>query len=270
MRAGKTARALLRVLAVLVVLAAFAILDWYPMVKELGWLRRERGDLERKIKDYSVMAGSLEFPSAAESAILAQMDAQVLQALPRMDSDDAWFGLARAELLEGAKGLADAVMLFRQNEALDSGPPGLRGWLTLQETSIRQVFRAADPLYGLFPLHLATEGRLVSQPLGMALQISLPKLLNFINRISWGVARLEIVQLRLEPAERIVRAWLVCRGVYRAPGPSAMSEEWARGTGGKELLIDPDSPLLLRRVDPLFAPVVEKRELPPVSGGKRE
>jgi len=263
MKTGTLGRSLLLALAALCVVAAFVVLDWYPTVKNLGRLRRERSDWDRKIKDYGAMAGSLEFPSAAENALLAQMDSQVLQALPRVDSENAWFGLARAELLEGAKGLADAVMLFRQDEALDSGPPGLRGWLTLQEPSIRQVFRAADPLYGVFPPHLATEWRLASQPLGLALQIPLPELLNFINRISWGVARLEIVHLRLEPLERIARAWLVCRGVYRAPGPSARSEEWARGKGGEELLIDPDSPLLLQRIDPLLAPGVEKKELPP-------
>ena len=55
---------LLRVLAVLAVLAAFAVLDWYPTVKELGRLRRERGDLERKIKDYGAMAVRLRlFPT---------------------------------------------------------------------------------------------------------------------------------------------------------------------------------------------------------------
>jgi hypothetical protein len=263
MKTGTLARSLLRALALLCVVAAFVVLDWYPTVKDLGRLRRERSDWERKIKDYGAMAGSLEFPSAEENELLAQMDSQVLQALPRVDSDNAWFGLARAELLEGAKGLADSVMLFRQDEALDSGPPGLRGWLLLQEPGIRQVFRAAEPLYGVFPLHLATGWRLASQPLGMALQIPVPELLNLINRISWGVARLEIVHLRLEPAGRIVRAWLVCRGVYQLPGPSARSEEWDSGKDEKELLIDPDSPLLLQRIDPLLAPGVEKRELPP-------
>ena len=170
MKAGTLARSLLRALAALCVLAAFVVLDWYPTVKDLGRLRRERSDWDRKIKDYGAMAGNLQFSDAEENTLLAQMDCPGPPGadcgwIPTTPGSD-WLA---PNFWKRAKGRADAVMLFRQDEALDFGPPGLRGWLTLQEPSIRQVFRAADPLYGVFPLNLATECRLTSQPLGIAL-----------------------------------------------------------------------------------------------------
>ncbi len=270
MKAGKLLAALLWILGFLSLLAAFAVLDWYPTVKELGRLRRERGDLERKIKDYDAMAARFEFPDAEEESLFAQRDAQVLRALPRVDADDAWPGLAHADLLERAKGLADPIVLFSKASAFGPGSPGLSGWLTLQDQDIRQGFRAADPSYGVFPPALAAKGRLASQPLGIALQATLPELLDFVNHISWGVARLEIVRLRMEPGLPFARAWLVCRGSYLAREPSAWSVKMEPGDGNESLLVDPDSPLLLRKVDPALAPRIEKRELLPPPSKKGE
>jgi len=262
MKAGKLLGAFLWILGFLSLLAAFAVLDWYPTVKELGRLRRERGDLERKIKDYGTMAARFEFPDAGEKALFAQSDAQVLRALPGVDVDDAWPGLARADLLERAKGLADPIVVFSKTAAFGPGPPGLQGWLTLQGQDIRQGFSVADPLYGVFPPALTAKGWLASQRLGIALQGPLPELLDFINHVSWGVARLEIVRLRMEPGPLFTRAWLVCRGSYLAREPSAWSVKMEPGDGNEGLLVDADSPLLLRRVDLLHAPGVEKKELP--------
>ena len=262
MKLGKLAFSLLRLLAALAIMAALVVLDWYPSAKDLGRLRRERSDWQRKIKNHGTMAGSLEFPDAEENALWAKMEAQVLQALPGVDSDNAWFELARGELLGNAKLLASAAAVFREAEPLDSGPPELRGWLRSQEENIRLSFRAADPLPGVFPLSLVMKGQWASQPLAIALQAPLPDLLDFINRISWGVARLQIIRLRLDLAGRIGRAWLVCRGNYRTPGPSAWAKEPERGKGGEELLVDPDSPMLLRKVNPLPASGAEMRKLP--------
>ena len=100
----------------------------------------------------------------------------------------------------------------------------------------------------------------------------LPVLLDFINHLSWGHARLEIVRLRLEPGTPLARAWMVCRGSFQVrlpigPGPSA----WNPATPAADLLIDPDSPLLWQQGRTRVSPTaVEKSELPPASGGKRE
>jgi hypothetical protein len=260
---GKLAFALLRLLAALAIMAAFVVLDWYPTAKGLGRLRRERSDWQRKIKHHGTMAKNLEFPDAGENALFEKMEAQVRQALPGVDSDDAWFERTRGELLKNAKPLAGAAAVFRAADTLDSGPPELRDWLKLQGENIRSSFRAADPLPGVFPPSLVLEGPWASQPLAIVLQAPLPDLLDFINRSSWNVARLEIIRLRLEPAGRLSRAWLVCRGNYRTPGPSAWAQEPERDSGGEGLLVDPDSPMLLRKVNPLPASGAEKRKLPP-------
>ncbi|HEX7503286.1 MAG TPA: hypothetical protein VF451_07670 [Acidobacteriota bacterium] len=263
----KPVRASLRILAVLAVLAAFVVLDWYPTVKELGRLRRQRGDLERKIKDYSIMSASFIFPGAMERSLFAESDARLFRSLPRVENDAAWLGMARADLQGRAKGAAGPPLVFSEAEAFGRVPPGLAGWLQFQAQELRQSFRETDPgrrypWLGVFPTDLAVGGRLASRPLGIALEAPLPELLGLVNRISWGAVRLEIVRLRLEPAGGAGRAWLVCRGSYLVPEPSPWLVKMEPGQAGEELLVDRDSPLLLRQVDPLLAPRVEKKELP--------
>jgi len=230
MKTGKLARASFRMLAVLAVLGAIVVLDWYPTVKELGRLRRLRGDLERKITDYTIMAAKFNFPDQEEISRLTNADAELVRALPLVKNDGAW--------------------------------------LRLQEQEIRQSFKVADPWqrypwHGILPMDPAAGERLASRPLGIALDAPLPELLDFINRVSWGAARLEIVRLRLELTGRLFHAWLVCRGSYRVLEPSAWLVKEDNREGDEKLLIDPDSPLLWQKADPLFAPTVEKRELPP-------
>jgi len=268
MRTGKLARALILALAVLAVLAAVAALDWYPTVKQLGILRRQRGDLELKSREYRVMAARFNFPGEAEKAILAHAEAELLRALPIVESENAWLVLAQNELLQREKGLANLVHLFKEAEKIGPGRPGLTAWLNSQAEEIRQGFQAADPWKhypgsGVFPPMPSGGGKLACRPLGIALDASLPVLLNFINRISWGRTRLEIVRLQVELGLPVSRAWLVCRGSYLAPEPSPWLINLEQGERGIPLLIDSDSPLLWQKADPLFAPAVEKRELPP-------
>jgi hypothetical protein len=268
MRTKKLAASLLRVLAVLLLAAAFSALDWYPAFKDLGRLRRERSDLVRKIRDHGAAAASFKFPDEKENSLLAAADAELGRALPLAESDEHWLGSARTELLQREKGLADLILFFSAKEKMGPGAPGLTAWLKLQTGQIGQGFQAADPRQsypwrGIFPPMPAGGGLLACRPLGIALDARLPEILGFINRISWSGARLEIVRLRLEPAGASARAWLVCRGSFRAPETSAWLVEPGNGDGEEMLLIDPDSPLLLQRIDPFLAPRVEKRELPP-------
>jgi hypothetical protein len=267
-KARNLALPLLRVLAALAVLAAFAALDWYPTVKQLGLLRRQRGDLERNTKDYSSMSAGFIFPGVEERSLFAESDARLSRSLPRVENDSAWLGMARADLLGWAKGIAAPIMVFSDAGAPGPGPSGLTGWLALQAQEIRRSFRETGPgrrypWHGVFPADLAAGGRLASRPLAVALEAPLPELLDLVNRISWGAVRLEICRLRLEFAGKFVFAWLVCRGDYQVPAPSAWLVKMEQGDAGGELLIDRDSPLLLRQADPLLAPRVEKKELPP-------
>jgi len=267
MMTGKLTRFLLRLLAMLAVLAAFAVLDWYPTIKELGRLRRERGDLELRIKDYSAMAGKFEFPNEQENSLLASDRDELIRALPRVEGDDAWLGLVHSDLQGRTKGIAN-LMVISEADAFGPGPPGLTRWLRHQAQEIQQRFQAADPWrrypwQAVFPIDPEDKGHLASRPLGVALDAPLPELLDFVNHFSWGDARLEIVFLRLEPVGRSARAWLVCRGSYQVSGPSPWLVKMDKGEGDGELIIDPDSPLLLQKVDPLLAPRIEKKELPP-------
>jgi len=267
MRPGKLARILLRLLAAVAVAAAFVVLDWYPTVKELGQLRRERGDFQRKIKDYKVMAAKFEFPDDKELSLLAQSDAQLLQSLPQVENDGAWLALARSSLLTREKGLANMIMVFSDAETFSPGLPGLTGWLKLQAQGIKQCQQAADPWRsypwrGFFPLRPSSSTKLACRALGIALDVPLPALLDFINRVSWGETRLEIVCLRLEPTKWSARCWLVCRGSYQVQEPSAWLVRKEKGEGDPELLIDPDSPLLWQRINPAGFFDGVKMELP--------
>jgi hypothetical protein len=268
MKTGTLARSLLRALAALCVVAAFVVLDWYPTVKNLGRLRRERSDLMRKIRDHGAAAASFKFPDERENSLLVAADAELGRVLPLAESDDRWLGAAQAELLQREKGLANLIQVFSAAEKMEPGAPGLTAWLKLQIEQIRQGFQAADPRQsypwrGIFPPLPAGGGKLACRPLGIALDARLPKILGFINRVSWSGAHLEIVRLRVEPAGASARAWLVCRGSFRAPESSAWLVATEKGGGEEKLLIDPDSPLLLQRIDPFLAPRVEQRELPP-------
>jgi hypothetical protein len=108
--------------------------------------------------------------------------------------------------------------------------------------------------------------RLANRYVLIALAAPLPALLDFINHVSWGETRLEVIRLHLEPGNPLTMAWLVCRGSYLVRGPSAWLVGDGRQAGEGELLVDPDSPLLLERIDPFLTPGVEKRELPPEGG----
>ncbi|HUU04511.1 MAG TPA: hypothetical protein VMZ49_01410 [Patescibacteria group bacterium] len=273
---GKLACVLLRVLAVLAVLAAFVALDWYPTVKELGLLRRQRGDLERKIVEYASMAAKFNFPDQAERSILANAKAELDRALPLVENDAAWTAIGLVDLQARAREdlISHARFLFYwqiDSTKLGTDGPGgkdpLTGWISRQFVNIQDGFSIAFAPGG-FPWHEVFSGsefgrgQLASRPMCIIAMAPLPALLGFINRLSWGEARLEIVRLRLEPGMPLAKAWLVCRGNYRIAAPSPWLVKTGYGKGGENLLVDPDSPLLWQKVDPLLAPRVEKKELP--------
>lgn len=262
MRVGKSARSLLVVLAALLALASVAILDWYPTLKDLGRLRRERGDLERRIRDYRAAAAAFRFPDASEEARLAACEAELRRALPVAENDDAWRALAMIDMQALANDARGPQARFQEFltpfHALCD--PRSKPWIGLRPGSAapeRSPWKGA--VSGLEP-----DGyRLASRPIVLEMTAPLPSLLAFVNRSSWGGMRLEIVRLLMETHRPFPRAWLDCRSTYWARAGSPYAVPAGAGGGDAELLVDPDSPLLLQRVDPSFAPVAEKQELPP-------
>jgi hypothetical protein len=67
----------------------------------------------------------------------------------------------------------------------------------------------------------------------------------------------------LEPGPGLCRAWLVCRGNYLTQLPSAYDVAGEPAGSRESLLIDPDSPLLWKKVPPGMYRPDEKKELPP-------
>ena len=271
----KLARSLIHALVVLSIAAAFVVLDWYPTVRDLGRLRRERGDWERKIRNYGAMATALDSPDAAENERLAQRDFRVLQALPQVDDDAGWKAVVLTRLQQRVllDGIPHARFLFgNMIDAPDLGSAGpgrgdpLAGWIGSQNVAIQEGFsRACDPerFYwrGLLGGQPSLHGLHANRSICVVAMAPLPALLRFINHVSWDESRLEIVRLHLEPDLPNSRAWLVCRitGWMR----NGALFPWEKGEG-EGLRIDLDSPLLLRKVEPPPAPGIEKRELPPV------
>lgn len=279
MKVPKPARALLWAMAALAVLAAFAVLDWYPTVRELGRQRRQRGDLAAKMKNYAAMAAGFVFADAGEESLFRRGAKQLRRSLPPVDDDAAWAAIALLEIQArvAEDGIAHARVLFSpQAQGTEIGTPApgrpdlLADWLfSRQAVDMGKGFAAAADADG-YPWHgvlsgLETRGgeRPASRALGVALAAPLPALLNFINHVSWGAARLEIVRLRFEPGIPLSRAWLVCRGSFLTRKPSSAALKIDLGKGDESFLVDPDSPLLLQRIDPLLAPRFGKRELPP-------
>lgn len=279
MKLGKRARILVHWLSMLVVLLAFAWLDWLPTVKELGGLRREQSDLKRKIKEHSAVSAHFTFPNADEQALIAGSGVVLQRALPRVETDAVWLDTALRALIRqvGEDHVTGALFLTspdpnsapEEPAARDGKTDDLGSWLVEQRREILRNFRsAADP--GRFPWRFLfthpgnPEGqRLASRPLVVALTAPLPRLLNFINHISWSAARLEITCLRLETGVSRSRVWLILRGLYLSRELSSWSMKIGPGNGGEGLLIDPDSPVLWQKVDPGIASRDKKRNLAP-------
>jgi hypothetical protein len=272
----KPGRAFLRLLACLTILAAVAALDWYPSVKALGRLGRQQGDLAAKTKNYMAMASGFAFPAGDERLLFARGNARLRRALPAVTDDHAWTAIVLMDLQERAREdrIPHARVLLEPRAAateLGTAAPGamdpLSNWIGRESAAIQDGFaRALGP--GCLPwqeLLLGSgsrRGRPATRPLCLAAMAPLPELLHFINHVSWGEARLEIVRLRLQPGPAGSRAWLVCRGNYLVHARSGWEVPKVPGSGDS-LLVDPDSPLLLQKVDPLLAPGSGKRELPP-------
>jgi hypothetical protein len=283
MKAPKLVGGFLWILGSLSVLAALAALDWYPTVKELGRLRRERSDLERKFKDYSITVSHFAFPDEEEKKHFQRSIGDFSRELPRAEDDATWLQWWTSGLRRQAEKdkLVGALLLF---SAAPDGKiePGVRlidrapeaDWLASQLPGIQKSLLAASP--GRFPWKglffnsgIPLSEPLASRPLAIAIAAPLPALLNFINHCSWTM-RLEIVRLRLEPSRMLSRAWLVCRGSCLIRKSSAWAVKMEPGDLGEGLLVDPDSPLLWQPVDPSIAYRVEKKELAPGSGWNPE
>ena len=241
-------------------------------------MRRDRSDLQRRLKDYGAMASGFVFPDREEKALFARGRAELRRALLPVDDDSAWIAIALLDLqAQSRKDRLPRVrfMVSGQAWAPELGTAGparpdpLAAWLgNRQSAGIQEGCRiASDP--GRFPWQAIVAGlemrpgrRLASRPLAVALEAPLAALLDFVNHVSWGAARLEIVRLHLEARAPVPRAWLVLRGYYLVRGPSP----WAvpEGAGSDDgLLVDPDSPLLWQRIDPSLFFGGGRRELPP-------
>jgi hypothetical protein len=278
MKTRRFARSLLAFLAALAALAAFAALDWYPTVKDLGRLRRERGELMHRIQGHRSAATRIALPDREEEALFGATMIDLRQALLNVADDDAWTAITILETQNRAKedGIPYARFMFNWflwgTDLVKMGPErpdSLTEWLGNQQISgIRDSYMLTIgpnrfPWHGILgDLKFSPGLWLASRHVAVALEAPLPALLKFINHVSWGDARLEIVRLHLEPGVPFYRAWLICRGVYVARSTS-FAVPPAAGPAEAGLLIDPDSPLLLQRVDRLLVPRVEKKELPP-------
>jgi hypothetical protein len=265
MKPGKFAARLFRLLIGLAMVSFFVVLDWYPLVRELGGLRREQSDLKRKTAEHNALSARFVFPDAQEQALLAGSDSDLQRALPRLERDDAWAAIVLLELQArvGRDRFPHVRVLFTpqvQGTEIGVSSPGksdpLADWLfSRQIIAVGNSFAAAfnpksihcqEIISSLEPV---CRQKLASRPLAIAAMAPLTALLDFIDHVSWGETRLEIVRLYMEPGASPPRAWLLCRGNYLSASPS----RWLlpEGAGSDDdLLIDPDSPLLEQRVVP--------------------
>ncbi|MBN2398831.1 MAG: hypothetical protein JXI33_00660 [Candidatus Aminicenantes bacterium] len=284
MKTSRLARTLLHILSVLAVLAAWVVLDWHPTIRELGRLRSERGDVERKLKDYTFTVSSFVFPDKAENELFRHGAGALDREMPQMEDDETWSSSLFAWLRRqaGKDEIAGLRFLFSAwpGKNIGSGLEWMQGevdagWLTSQLPEIRNRLREA--ISGRFPWEnlffnpaIPMPKSLAVRPLAIVLTAPLPALLNFVNHISWGKFRLEIVYLVLEPGPVLYRAWLICRSSYLFSKPSAWGVKVEPGADNDILLIDPDSPLLWQSLDPHSVWRKDQHELVADSGWNRE
>jgi len=279
----KLLRFFLRLAALLAVLAAFAILDWYPTVKGLGRLRRDRSDLERKIREYRAMADRFVFSDAREQSLFSQNAAWLRRSLPQVETDADWLDRTLSALVRQVRADRSGHAFFLVSPGPGSDPTilaagedenGLKSWLAGQRPEMLKHFRQAVNAEQ-FPWHSVLTGpaeavkeTLASRPLLVVLRGG-GELLDFINHCSWSDARLEIVHVHLDAKDPVFMVWMICRGQYIVRSPSP----WAIANGQRgvhdNLLIDPDSPLLWQKVAAGCCPQVEKKELAMPSAGSR-
>jgi hypothetical protein len=278
MKAGVLLKKTAWIFVALGLLLVFILLDWLPTIKDLNRLRREQQDETLKIKKITAQASGFIFPDKEEKSLFARNKARLFRSLPKMRDHDGWLATAMLERQAQARaqGVDGARILF-SHQALggefDPAAPGrpdpLADWISFHYREIQRGFEIVRdprrfPWHGVFSaLEPLPRQRLASGGMAVVLAAPLPALLDFINRISWGETRLEIVRLYLEPGASPPRAWLLCRGNYLAREPSRWKIMKETGGEGGGLLIDPDSPLLWRRVDPGIAGRPGKKELPP-------
>ncbi len=275
MNTWKPGKFFLKLAAFLALLTAFAILDWYPAVKELGRLRRQYNDLLRSSNDHAAMAARFVFSDAEEQSVFFQCDARLRQTLLRVETDAAWLGIVLPELVRRVGAARIDQAYFWVSPDPDSDPEehparreatDLDSWLAGQRPEILSHFRRAAKSTP-FPWRFLLSGvehekneNLASRPLIIVLGGD-GLLADFINRCSWSEARLEILHLHLELTDPFPRAWMICRGQYlignRSPWVVANEKRGVR----YNLLIDPDSPLLWQKVDPSRLKRIERREL---------
>ena len=223
-------------------LAAFAVLDWYPTVKDLGRLRRERGDLERKIRDYA------RHGRRRSSSPTKRRKRSWRSARPSCSGRCRWWRTTTPGRRIGPVGSAvrgaglDHIPMpgsFQRSRSLDGTRDsaawrGRTPWLDWIGQEIRQISEAADcpgraafPGTAFSPAWNPARGN--GWPAGRwasPWQAPLPALLDFINHVSWGETRLEIVRLHLEPGPAL------CRGLAglprQLPGAGAVSPGWSK------------------------------------------
>lgn len=273
MRTRRLTGILAAAIPLLVLAAGLAAWDWYPSLKALGRMRRERSEWERKTREHQLLAARFEFPDAGEEELLNRAEAELLQALPLLEDGEAWPQACLRGVRQRAQEERLAAALFLPGpgeEALEAAAAdaaalrSLRLWAASQSPAIGRGFAlASDPGRFAWGGVLASPGasgwHAGSRQGAVIAAAPLPGLLRFLNRVAWDEARLEIVRLRLEPGRPLSRAWLVCRssGLQGGARPAQ-----AAPAPGWELQVDLESPLLLRRIDPLHAAASGRRELP--------
>jgi hypothetical protein len=267
------------------VLLAFAGIDWLPALKELNRLKRDERDYSSQTNHLKSLIGSFVFPDETEKLIFSQATVQLFKSLPKVTDDASWLAMTVSDLRERAKldQLDSALLLIQSGPGQPVAAPlnllarapaadDLQLWLAGQRQETDHCLQAfAD--FQQFPWHAVLGGpesgrkrQLACRLIGIAVAAKLPALLNFINHCSWLAGRLEIVQLRLGQGETRPLALIFCRGCYRVN----VSSDWlipaAAGGDSGNLLIDADSDLLWKTVDPNAVDPGRKKELPPVRG----
>lgn len=262
-------------------LAVLAWIDWLPTLKGLNRCKREQREYSLQTARLKSLIGRFAFPDEGEKLAFSRTAQQLQESLPMVADDASWLAMVVPALSDRARldRIENALVLLQAGPGQPLAAPralstravtgDLQRWLAgpnQGNSRCLQDFTAARkfPWRGVFSgLETIRERRLASRELGVAFTAPLPQLLNFINHVSWGKARLEIVSLRLDLGAASPLVWLICRGNYLVSEPSAWEVKKESGTFGDDLLIDPDSPLLWQKVDPGFAYGAEKKELAP-------
>jgi hypothetical protein len=236
----------------------YLLFYFVPTVEKINRHKRELKDMKLKIENFLNMETEISFPDERERATFKEADEAIRSKIPGVKSKENFIALfTRVFDYLKKRGRMDGV--FNLGIAFDSRELELNGTTPL--TDRKSLDRLLDFSFAKLasPSPSALFKGLNHQGVFLRFSGNLGDALNFINHIPWGDDYLRLDNIKVSPG-KVSPYYLVFLNVYFIDLRSIDAVPSVHSTGRKEtgpkhvekgeegLLIDFNSPLLLKRI----------------------